>query len=419
MPVFTTAHRPKLADPPRAPRRAPWLLVALAVSVVASACAASQTDRVAPYRDRPDSTGAGSLRGPFTGQVRDATTGDPVRGAVVYASWSFTSGYGDQVPAGYADYTASTDDQGRYAVPALAQVPKGARLTGAYIVVYKPGYVAYRSDRRFSDRGLRRDFAQRHNEVSLLRWQPQYSHAEHVRFLGGGEALAVLTADERARAAAELVGDPDLAPPLEPDFETVDSEGGPDDEPIAEPMEPRAPDAPLPDLPRAAELLTAALVEEITGDEGPFEASPLADQPDTSTYSSQHIRAVDRPEDYDVALRVWAEGGAAATARYEALERSLPEAETRDEIADRSLLSAEPGIKGVAFVDAERGVVVLLVCGEGLCPSEEVASELARAVYAGIVGEPAPAVEPDVDSDGGPAPDTEQPDGDDPEGAQP
>jgi hypothetical protein len=365
------------------PRLFAWRHRALAVALlVASGCAAQATDRVAPFRERPDATHAGSLRGPFTGRVIDGATGGPVADATVYASWSFVTGYGDQVPAGFREHVTSTDAAGRYQVPALADMPAGARLTGAYVVIYKPGYVAYRSDRRFDDRGLRRDFAQRNNEVALARWPRGGSHAEHLRFIGGGEALAEVTADERARAVAELRGELEQLPPLEPMPE-------PDEEEVAEPVEPAVPAAALP---RAADLLTVELVEGITGDEGPFEVAPLGDQPDTETYSSQHLRAVDRPEVFDAALRLWAEGPAGARARYEALEATLPDVESVDELADRSLRSVEPGIVGVAFYDERLGVVGLLVCGEGLCPSGDVAAELAGAAYArllrGADGEP-------------------------------
>jgi hypothetical protein len=361
-----------------------WRHLALALLLLAAAgCAAQRSDRVAPFRDRPDSIQAGSLRGPFTGRVIDAATDSPIAGAVVHASWSFTAGYGDQVPAGFREHTTTTDAAGRYRVPALEGVPAGARLAGAYVVVYKPGYVAYRSDRRFDDHGLRRDFAQRENEVVLARWRRGDSHAEHLRFVGGGEALAQVTADERARAEAELAGELDRLPPFGPIFE-------PDAEEVAEPLEPEVPAA---DLPRAADLLTVELVEEVTGEAGPFEVGPLGDQPDTETYSSQHLRAADRPEVYDAALRLWAEGRAAARARYEALEATLPEVEPIGELADRSLRSVEPGIVGVAFFDERLGVVGLLVCGEGLCPSADVATELARAVYAGMT--PRSELEPD------------------------
>lgn len=350
----------------RGPRR-PLLAAALA-ALVLSACAA-QTDRVAPFRDRQDSTDAGALRGPFTGQVVDAETGSPVSGAVVYASWSFTSGYGEQLPAGARDHTTSTDEQGRYAVPEIDDVPAGVRLSGAYLVVYKPGYVAYRSDRRFSDLGLRRDFVQRHNDVALARWRPEHSHVEHVRFIGGGEALVELTADERARAAAELAGEP-ILPPEEPEAPIEEPEEAPTEEP-----EPDAPPVP------ASELLTPELVEAVTGDSGPFEQMRLDDQPDTATYSSQHLRAEGRPEAADAALRLWAEGAAASRARFEALEASLPAAEEHDPIGDRSIVAVEPGVIAVVFADFDRGLLALLTCGAELCPTPDVAEELARGIH--------------------------------------
>ena len=50
------------------------------------------------------------------------------------------------------------------------------------------------------------DFAQRENQVLLERWRSELSHARHLRFVGGGTAVAALTQWELADASAELDG---------------------------------------------------------------------------------------------------------------------------------------------------------------------------------------------------------------------
>ena len=84
-----------------------------------------------------------------------------------------------------------TDADGRYRIGRLADPPASTRLTRFTVVIYKRGYVAYRSDRRFDDFGPRTDFTQTHHEVRLERWRSDISHVRHLRYIGGGPTLAV------------------------------------------------------------------------------------------------------------------------------------------------------------------------------------------------------------------------------------
>ena len=155
----------------------------------------------------PDAAEAGSLTGPFTGRVVDATTHAPIAGALVYAAWSFERGAGLPEPAGAHEFVGSTDAAGNYKVPTLAStgaLPSGARVADFTLLVYKRGFIAYRSDRRFTDLGARMDFAQTANQILLERWRNELSHARHLRFVGGGGAVAALTQWELADATAEL-----------------------------------------------------------------------------------------------------------------------------------------------------------------------------------------------------------------------
>src|SRR5690606_15623101 len=179
--------------------------IVLAAGVALSACATSGA-RTAPFRVRPDAAAAGSLVGPFDGRVVDSTTKAPVAGALIYAAWTLERGTALPEPAGANEFVGSTDAAGRYKVPALGALPRGVRVTEFTLLVYKRGFIAYRSDRRFDDLGPRMDFAQRANQVLLERWRNDLSHARHLRFVGGGAAVAALTAWELAAASAELDG---------------------------------------------------------------------------------------------------------------------------------------------------------------------------------------------------------------------
>src|SRR5690606_10327090 len=108
---------------------------------------------------------------------------------------------------------------------------------------------------------------------------------------------------------------------------------------------------------------------------------PLSDEPDTATYSSQHFKALGRPETWDVAIRLWRLDPAQAHERYEELVTQLPGVIERDDIANRSFIANENEIRGVGFLDAPRGVVVLLTCGANQCTSQDDALALAQGVH--------------------------------------
>jgi hypothetical protein len=350
--MTSTRTSPSSSPGSRLPTLALAVLVAL--FVVLGACRHAPV-RQATFRARPDGVTAGSLLGPFTGRVMDGASRAPVAGAMVYVSWSLVRGTGFTVAAGTREAVVSTDATGHYFVPAMGDLPHGTRLADARLVIYKRGYIGYRSDRRFEDFGPRRDFAQRDNSVHLERWRPEASHARHLRFLGGGGAIAAVTAWESGDAIAEL--EPGRAP-------ATGLPGGGSGPYIV-----------------AAQLLTAEDIKARTRYDGQFETGPLGDEPDTSTYSSQHFKAIGRAESWDVAVRMWRLGPAGAVDRYDELRTGLPAVEEKDEIASRSLRATEADIYGAAFLDGQRGVVVLITCGKSQCASTDDAAALGQVIH--------------------------------------
>jgi hypothetical protein len=330
-----------------------------AVSALSVGCVDSAV-RTAPFRARPDVAEAGSLRGPFDGRVVDATTHAAIGGALIYAAWTFERGTGLAEPAGSKEFVGSTDAAGNYKVPRLDKAPGGARITEFTLLVYKRGFIAYRSDRRFTDLGARMDFAQTGNQVLLERWHNDLSHARHLRFVGAGTAVAALTQWELADASAELDG---RRPKNGDDLRPGRGEG---------------------QYVVAAQLLTEADIKGRTRYDGGFETGPLSDEPDTATYSSQHFKALGRPETWDVALRLWRLDPGKAQGRYDELLTQLPGITERDDIASRSFVAAENDIRGVGFLDAPRGIVVLLTCGSNQCISQDDATSLAVTLYGRI-----------------------------------
>ena len=336
----------------------------MALLALLSGCPSKQV-RTAPFRARPDSVSPGDLRGPFDGKVVDGANGRPVAGAMVYATWTLENGYGVSRPAGFREFVTSTDANGNYEIPTMAATPtaptgKGqaaARLTSFQLVIYKRGFVGYRSDRRFADLGTRLDFAQRHNRVELERWRSDYSHARHLRYIGGGPAIASLTGWEAEEAAAELDG------------------GGATR--ITSDLTPRGTTQLV-----AAQLISVDEVKAITGYDGAFETGPLGDDPDTTAYSSQHFKALGRPESYDLAVRLWLLEPGRAQERYGQLVDTLPGVDEVDEIANRSLRAEEGDIRGVAFLDGNRGMVALVTCGQTQCSSIDEVVAIAHKMFA-------------------------------------
>lgn len=329
--------------------------VAISICLVVAACAETSV-RKAPFRVRPDAPQAGSLAGPFNGRVLDSTTHQPVAGALIYGAWSLERGAGLPEPAGAREFVGSTDAAGYYKVPSMSSLPRGARVTEFTLLVYKRGYIAYRSDRRFTDLGPRMDFAQDGNQVLLERWRTDLSHARHLRFVGAGTAVAALTSWELADASAELDGTRPSGDDLRP--------GRGSEQYVV-----------------AAQLLTAGDIKARTKFDGGFETGPLSDEPDTATYSSQHFKAQGRPETWDVAIRMWRLDAGKAQERYEELLTQLPGIVEKDEIGSRSFLAAEGEIRGYAVLDAPRGAVFLLTCGSNQCTTGEDATALAKLVY--------------------------------------
>jgi hypothetical protein len=345
--------------------KALWIL---AFVTALTACAQPMV-RPAPFRLRPDSVESGDLRGPFDGRVLDADTDRPVVGAQVYASWSFVDGYGLTAPAAWHEHLTVTDATGRYAIPRLGHLPVGGslRLSDFHLVIYKRGYVAYRSDRRFDDFGPRTDFTQEHHEVRLERWRSDISHVKHLRYIGGGATLAELTKWEVADAAAELAGH---------------GGGGEEPQQVATTTQPEHQEPKPPAIPNldAKKFLTPDDVVAVTGYTGQFDVGDLGDEPASPEYDSVHLRARGQPESYDVAARVWKLDPKEAEAHFGRLLTELPHVKATNDVGDKSLRAAQNDILGAAFLDAKNGIVVLVQCGASQCKSDQQVVDIEKKV---------------------------------------
>lgn len=305
--------------------------------------------REPPFPIRPDTVQPGNLLGPYDGQVVDSETGQPLPHASVVASWRFTRGVGLRGPAGGHNFETQTNADGRYQIPLLTDLPSGLStdVSAFTLFVATQGYKAYRSDREVAAHGLRprRGFAQRNHRIELKRFAPDDSHADHLKYFGmwGGPATLTQAAVLEIAAAESERQRPTPVP-----AQSLD----------------------------ATRWLTLDDVETITGYSGQFEVRKLREPPTTETSDTHHLRAVNQPERFDVALRAW-HIPARAEEQYDKLLRTYPGAIARDEMLDRSFRATEGELLALGLLDRSRGLVLALTCGVGLCPNHEVVLKLA------------------------------------------
>ena len=336
----------------------------------------------APFSVRPDTLQPGDLLGPFDGIIVDAETERPIGSATVSGSWAFERGIGLHGPAGMREFSLETSADGRYQIPRPDDLATGGsmRLRRFTLIVYRRGYVAYRSDFKFGSDEVRHDFSQHANKIRLEKWLPTMEHRRHLAFLGGGQAIAKAAGWEAQPASLE--------------YEGVSATHA------AEPTGESAPSASVQTL-DVSPLLSVEEVRGVTGFAGEFEVGRLADRVRSDVFDSRHFKAKGRPEAFDVGVRVWAVGPAAAEEQFKKLIGELPAAVATEEIGDRSLRARGGDVLGLAFLLRERGLVIQLSCGTSQCTEPGMVLRLAKLVESHL-GELRSATEGKTPTEGNP-----------------
>jgi hypothetical protein len=350
------AHRPRVL----AARAAAWSVPALVVLAALAGC--SPIIRDATFRGAKDRVAEASLLGPFDGQVVDVSTSEPVQGATVVGIWSYDQGDGLIGPHGSETAEVKTDRAGRYRIPDAPLSVRGryVRLVSFVLVVYKRGFVGYRSDLELDGRP-RTDFSLRHNRVELRKWRDTDSHADHLLFLSPPPAVQKLAGWERDAANLDL-------------YRRLGGE-------LAAPVEPETPEAPALQLLDASELLRPEEVRRRTGFTGPFDVGELGDLARTHFYHGVHLQAIDREEEWDVAYRVWKDPPGGLDPVIETFEATLPGVKPSGEVTDETWIYDAEGVRAVAFLDREANVGVLLTCGAKQCVDIDAAIILASYIH--------------------------------------
>lgn len=301
----------------------------------------------APFSLRPDTAAPGDLLGPFDGQVVDQSTSTPIAAALVIGTWAYETPQGPARPEAAFSVHVMTRADGTYTLPKLPPSERRSELLRRFtLVVYKSGYLGYRSDLRTDDRTPRHDFAQHDNKARLDRFPAGESHARHLVFLGGGPLLQSAAKAEVVQAAMEL----------SESRQREDSERLAQAQKAAEASEP---DADKPDNgdgkgrppgvgALAERLLILADVNEWaakgSGGEVAYVVQPLTEggspEPGVLT-ESIHYRAQELPESHDAALRVYRTGSAKdADALWKRLRTPLSAPQLRDAAGEGAPLAA-------------------------------------------------------------------------------
>jgi hypothetical protein len=234
------------------------------------------------------------------------------------------------------------------------------RLVDFHLVVYKRGYVGYRSDTTYEG-PPRTDFSQRHNRVELRKWREGDSHAEHLLYLGAPAQIAQLAKWEREAANVDLyralgggaaVG-PGVAPTGPGALQLLDATG----------------------------VLPPEEVRRRTGYTDAFSVKELGDLARTHFYHGVHLQAVDREEVWDVAYRVWQDPPGGMGPVLETFAATLPGIEATAEITNQTWVYDSEEVRAVAFLDRDENIGVLLTCGAMQCADVETAIILAKYVH--------------------------------------
>lgn len=321
--------------------------------------------RPATFVGARDQVTDATLLGPFDGQVVDVATGEPVAEAMVVGVWAYDRGDGFIGPHGSETYVTSTDAAGRYRIlPAKLAVRASAlRLTSFHIVVYKRGYLGYRSDARFEG-GTRPDFNVRHNKVELRKWRETDSHAEHLLFLASPKVLRKTTQWEEELANLDL-------------FRQQGGAGGPAEAPTqAGPVATQEPE-----WLDAAAVLTPDEVRTRTHYADAFEQEDLPDLARTDFYHGVHLRAQGRDEPWDIAYRVWRSPPGGMDPVVSTIQETMGNVKPTGEITPETWLLSAEGVHAVAFVDREAKIGVMLSCGDQQCVDLETAIILAKTLH--------------------------------------
>jgi hypothetical protein len=315
----------------------------------------------APFAVRPDTLQPGDLLGPFDGIVVDMETERPIASATVAGSWAFERGTGLTGPAAVREFSIETNADGRYRIPSPEDLPSGGslRLRRFTLIVYRRGYVAYRSDFKFGSGEVRHDFSQHANKVRLEKWQSTMEHRRHLAFLCGGHSIAKAAGWEAQPASLEQSG---LASTHSsgPSLESSNSVGV--------------------KLLDASPLLSVAEVRGVTGFTGDFEVGRMTDRVRSDAYDSLHFKAKGRAEAFDVGVRLWLGSPSAAEAQFKRLAADLPAATDSGEVGDRAIRARGGDVLGLAFLLRDKGVVVQISCGTSQCTDGDMVLRLSKLV---------------------------------------
>lgn len=124
------------------------------------------------------SNSVGETVGPYTGQVFDSRTGEPIIGASVVVYWiNCLPGFGGCHSIPIEAEHVYTDTEGKYNI-AKRKLNTNliGKLESTHILIYQPGYVAYFNKSEYLWAKPTLTFPQTNNLVNLERVPPDFNH---------------------------------------------------------------------------------------------------------------------------------------------------------------------------------------------------------------------------------------------------
>jgi len=123
---------------------------------------------------------------PLEGTVVDAETRRPIEGAVIFAEWTIApmAWIGLPTTSYYRLFETTTNQNGQFKIKVYVFNPIVNKPT---LTIYKAEYVCWKSSYIFPGNNHRDGFKWKSNTLyPLEKFKTEYSHADHVEFIGRG-----------------------------------------------------------------------------------------------------------------------------------------------------------------------------------------------------------------------------------------
>ncbi len=327
----------------------------------------------------------GVFQGPFTGRVEDST-GRPLSEVWVIVDYTITP-RDDSTQSSKITHqiVLQTGRDGSYTIP-YKKIPKTEKIDRVLFRAYKFGYVGYRSDAFFEGGQKRNDFSQKDNLIVLQPITANFSHKDHLAFLGceasscKGE-LSKITEQEQA-----LMSSAGSSPNNQSSTSATVAQTEPPSSPVSSESFLDAKTLLLTSLSRALRI------------EHPEDKYQANDFPDTiydvkkgPFYASVHLQSNENQGDRydetkDVAIRIWRKqddkdmDAMFDDLKMKSLQTKSPLRKSKEIDPKIERYDARLKVYGAIQLISRQGTIFQIACGNKVCKGKKVFSTLVDTV---------------------------------------